>query len=85
MPLPKNEQEAREQTRTAWGLFKRFSNEELDKLLGLRGVVPMKDRAFKIHQSLIIWFGGDIPHLDELCKLAEAYHEQMTRTGRSEG
>lgn len=58
------------ETRKAWRLFCKFTNTQLDTLLGMVGVKPMQDRAMKVHQALIVWFHGSIPNLNEVTRLA---------------
>lgn len=58
-------------TRQAWRLFCKFTDLQLDTLLGMAGIKPMKDRAMKVHQALIVWFHGSIPNVTEVARLAE--------------
>jgi hypothetical protein len=55
-----------QQTRTAWELFDKFSDTELDSLLSVAGVAPCESRDLKIHQALSVWFHGFIPNLEEI-------------------
>lgn len=46
--------------------FDTFDDEQLDKLLTATGVVPLRDRGLKLHQAVIVWFHGEVPHLNAL-------------------
>ena len=58
-------------TKTAWILFSKFPNVQLDMLLKVAGVKPCKDRSLKLQQVLVVWFHGFIPNLTELAELAK--------------
>jgi hypothetical protein len=60
-----------EQTKVAWDAFNRLSDKELENLLHVAGIVPMRDRGMILHQVLMVWFHGSIPNLNEVTRLAE--------------
>lgn len=59
-------EETTQQTRTAWNLFDKFSDAELDTLLRLAGVIPGDNRSLKLHQTLLVWFPDFVPNLEEI-------------------
>lgn len=66
-------------TRTAWENFSSLSDDQLDSLLNAAGVVPMKDRAMKLHQTLVVWFHGLVPNLLEIENLSRETAEGKHR------
>lgn len=58
-------------TRRAWDMFSIYTNEQLDVLLNLAGVMPCQDRGLKLQQVLCVWFHGFIPNWAELIRLNE--------------
>ena len=65
-----NEQDSIRHTQVAWGAFSMFSDHHLDELLTVAGVVPCQDRSLKLQQALSRWFGGMVPNINELVRLA---------------
>ena len=74
-----NEQDSARDTRLAWEAFSTFSDHHLNELLNAAGVSPCQDRSLKLQQALMRWFGGFIPNLNELTRLAEKMELPETR------